>query len=82
MVNNPFNFFNSVLEDNFFFDNLNFFDGWNLDFNFDYLFDNSRYFNNLLDSLNKRDRLFDTNLNNFWDFLDMIYNFSSVDWFY
>ena len=82
MVHDPFDFFDSVLIDNLLFNDFNLFNGGNFDFDFDDLFNDSGYFNNLFDGLDKRDWLFNVNFNNFWNFLNVVDNFSSIDWFY
>lgn len=78
MVHNLLNFLNSVLINNFFFNNFDLFDSRYFNFHLDNLFNDSWNFNNFFYCLNKRDWSVNRNFNDFRDFLNMVDNFSGI----
>lgn len=78
MVDDFFNFFDSVLVNYLFSHDLHSLHFWNLNLNLNDLFDSLRYFDNLFNNLNDRDWLLNLNFNDFWNGFHMVDNLSGV----
>jgi hypothetical protein len=78
VVDNLLDFFDSVLINDFLFDNFHGLNSRYFDLNLDNLLNSLRHLNNLLDDLDYRNWLLDSDFNDFWDRFNMVDDFSGI----